>query len=70
MTPFVSKFQRAAYLNYRDLDLGANKEGNTTSVWGIKYFKNNFYRLAHVKQEVDPSNFFRYGQSIPPFLSS
>ncbi|XP_027120110.1 tetrahydroberberine oxidase-like [Coffea arabica] len=74
MAPFVSKCPRAAYLNYRDLDLGTNMEGNTSfaqaSVWGMKYFKKNFYRLAHVKQEVDPSNFFRYEQSIPPFLSS
>ncbi|XP_027166520.1 berberine bridge enzyme-like 23 [Coffea eugenioides] len=74
MAPFVSKFPRGAYLNYRDLDLGANREGNTSfaqaSVWGMKYFKKNFYRLAHVKQEVDPSNFFRYEQSISPFLSS
>ncbi|CDP08085.1 unnamed protein product [Coffea canephora] len=74
MTPFVTKSPRAAYLNYRDLDLGANREGNTSfaqaSIWGMKYFKNNFYRLAHVKQEVDPSNFFRYEQSVPPFSSS
>ncbi|XP_027120785.2 tetrahydroberberine oxidase-like [Coffea arabica] len=74
VTPFVTKSPRAAYLNYRDLDLGANREGNTSfaqaSIWGMKYFKNNFYRLAHVKQEVDPSNFFRYEQSVPPFSSS
>lgn len=74
MTPFVSKFPRAAYVNYRDLDLGVNTEGSTSfaqaSVWAVKYFKKNFYRLARVKQEVDPSNFFRYEQSIPPFLSS
>ncbi|CDP08088.1 unnamed protein product [Coffea canephora] len=74
IAPFVSRFPRGAYLNYRDLDLGANREGNTSfaqaSVWGMKYFRKNFYRLAHVKQEVDPSNFFRYEQSIPPFLSS
>ncbi|XLS99109.1 hypothetical protein HN51_041844 [Arachis hypogaea] len=28
-------------------------------VWGEKYFKNNFSRLAHVKTKVDPLNFFR-----------
>lgn len=30
MTPYVSKFPRTAYLNYRDLDLGRNKNGNTS----------------------------------------
>ncbi|KAL0314494.1 UNVERIFIED_CONTAM: Berberine bridge enzyme-like 13 [Sesamum angustifolium] len=60
---------RAAYLNYRDLDLGVNNDGNTSyeqaSVWGTKYFKNNFKRLVEVKSKVDPSNFFRNEQSIP-----
>ncbi|KAK4490232.1 hypothetical protein RD792_000892 [Penstemon davidsonii] len=74
ITPFVSKNPRAAYLNYRDLDLGINNiEGNTSyaqaSVWGNKYFKNNFKRLVQVKTKVDPSNFFRNEQSIPIYLS-
>ena len=30
MRPYVSKFPRAAYLNYRDLDLGTNKESNVS----------------------------------------
>ena len=54
---------RAAYLNYRDLDLGTNKESNVSyleaRVWGLKYFKGNFKRLAQVKSKVDPKNFFR-----------
>ncbi|KAJ4968433.1 hypothetical protein NE237_015134 [Protea cynaroides] len=71
MAPYVSKNPRATYLNYRDLDLGQN--GNTKTnysqalVWGSKYFKNNFDRLVRVKTTVDPSNFFRNEQSIPPF---
>ncbi|KAJ4969015.1 hypothetical protein NE237_015716 [Protea cynaroides] len=71
MAPYVSKNPRASYLNYRDLDLGQN--GNTKRsysqalVWGFKYFKNNFFQLVHVKTMVDPSNFFRNEQSIPPF---
>ncbi|CAN6545986.1 unnamed protein product [Malus baccata var. baccata] len=69
MTPYVSKSPRAAYLNYRDLDLGTNKNGNTSyaqaSIWGLRYFKNNFRRLVHVKTLVDPENFFRNEQSIP-----
>ncbi|KAL7117625.1 hypothetical protein ACP275_03G083300 [Erythranthe tilingii] len=75
ITPFVSKNPRAAYLNYRDLDLGVNKEGNNTSyyeeasVWGVKYFKGNFERLVRVKNKVDPSNFFRNEQSIPTILT-
>ncbi|XP_026662162.2 berberine bridge enzyme-like 26 [Phoenix dactylifera] len=71
MTPYVSKHPRAAYLNYRDLDLGRNEKGNTSyataEVWGRKYFKDNFKRLAIVKAKVDPENFFRNEQSIPPF---
>ncbi|XP_059301972.1 LOW QUALITY PROTEIN: tetrahydroberberine oxidase-like [Lycium ferocissimum] len=70
MTPFVSMFPRAAYINYRDLDIGVNNIKGYTSylqakVWGTKYFKNNFNRLVFVKTKVDPSNFFRNKQSIP-----
>ncbi|CBI31059.3 unnamed protein product, partial [Vitis vinifera] len=70
MRPFVSKSPRAAYLNYRDLDLGINNQDNASYsqawVWGTKYFKGNFFRLAWVKAKVDPDNFFRNEQSIPP----
>ncbi|RYR64342.1 hypothetical protein Ahy_A03g010472 isoform D [Arachis hypogaea] len=73
MEPFVSKSPREAYLNYRDLDIGVNNiHGYTSyeqaSIWGFKYFKNNFNRLAHVKSKVDPLNFFRYEQSIPSLM--
>ncbi|PON38817.1 Xanthine dehydrogenase C subunit [Parasponia andersonii] len=75
MTPYVSKNPRAAYLNYRDLDIGTNNNKGTTSyaranIWGTKYFKNNFNRLVHVKTMVDPTNFFKNQQSIPPFPST
>ncbi|KAL3641542.1 hypothetical protein CASFOL_012357 [Castilleja foliolosa] len=73
LAPFVSKSPRTAYANYRDLDLGVNNEGNTSyaraSVWGVKYFLNNFKRLVRVKTKVDPTNFFRNEQSIPPMRS-
>ncbi|KAJ6887361.1 hypothetical protein NC651_027638 [Populus alba x Populus x berolinensis] len=62
MAPYVSMFPRQAYVNYRDLDLGMNKEA---SAWGTKYFKNNFNRLVQAKTKVDPDNFFRHEQSIP-----
>ncbi|CAA2965217.1 berberine bridge enzyme-like 18 [Olea europaea subsp. europaea] len=69
MAPYVSKSPRAAYVNYKDLDLGVNDKDNTSyaqaSIWGLKYFKNNFNRLVQVKTKVDPSNFFRNEQSIP-----
>ncbi|XP_027347249.1 berberine bridge enzyme-like 13 [Abrus precatorius] len=69
MEPYVSKWPRQAYLNYRDLDLGVNR-GNSNyeeaKSWGLKYFNNNFERLALVKAKVDPGNFFRDEQSIPP----
>ncbi|PSS28924.1 Berberine bridge enzyme-like [Actinidia chinensis var. chinensis] len=72
MTPYVSKSPRSAYLNYRDLDLGVNRNGYTNyaqaSVWGLKYFKSNFKILAQIKTKVDPSNFFRDEQSIPLFV--
>ena len=63
---------RAAYFNYRDIDLGRNEMLDTSyeqaMVWGSKYFKDNFRRLAIVKGEVDPGNFFTYEQSIPPLI--
>ncbi|XP_030479575.2 berberine bridge enzyme-like 22 [Cannabis sativa] len=72
MRPYVSNSPRAAYINYRDLDLGTNRLGKTSfeeaSVWGTKYFKGNFKRLVQVKNKVDPDNFFRNEQSIPPLL--
>ncbi|CAI0545659.1 unnamed protein product [Linum tenue] len=61
MTPYVSKNPREAYANYRDLDIGRS--------WGSSYYKNNFDRLVRVKTAVDPANFFRNEQSIPPLSS-
>ncbi|CAN1249341.1 Berberine bridge enzyme-like 13 [Linum perenne] len=73
MAPYVSKSPRGAYVNYRDLDLGMNKKGNTTSfveasVWGRKYFKDNFSRLVKIKTKFDPQNLFRHEQSIPSLI--
>ncbi|XP_028804684.1 berberine bridge enzyme-like 15 [Neltuma alba] len=71
MAPYASSLLREAYVNYRDLDLGMNQFNSTSfwraSTWGFKYFKDNFIRLVKVKSKVDPSNFFRHEQSIPPF---
>ncbi|KAF3333321.1 tetrahydrocannabinolic acid synthase-like protein [Carex littledalei] len=73
MTAYASKNPRGAYVNFRDLDLGMNEERNTNyenaRVWGEKYFKGNFKRLALVKGKVDPENFFWHEQSIPPLVS-
>ncbi|XP_038679956.1 berberine bridge enzyme-like 15 [Tripterygium wilfordii] len=70
MKPYASMNPRQAYVNYRDLDLGMNKKGNSSpfkaSVWGAKYFKDNFNRLVQVKTKIDPDNFYRHEQSIPP----
>ncbi|KAI6706107.1 hypothetical protein NL676_009069 [Syzygium grande] len=70
MGSYVSKNPREAYVNYRDLDLGMNKKGVNSlieaSSWGLKYYKSNFNRLVQVKTRVDPDNFFRHEQSIPP----
>ncbi|KAK9115173.1 hypothetical protein Syun_021970 [Stephania yunnanensis] len=71
MEPYVSKSPRSAYLNYRDIDLGHEFQNGTSSyakakVWGSSYFGNNFDRLVQVKSKVDPYNFFRNEQGIPP----
>ncbi|CAA6657987.1 unnamed protein product [Spirodela intermedia] len=67
MEPYVSSNPRAAYVNYRDVDLGTTGEASTVAAtWGTQYFMNNFQRLAAVKSSVDHDNFFRNEQSIPP----
>ncbi|EEF32494.1 Reticuline oxidase precursor, putative [Ricinus communis] len=70
MAPYVSKDPREAFLNYRDLDIGSNPSNLTNfeeaEVYGHKYFRNNFRRLTEVKKRVDPDNFFKNEQSIPP----
>ncbi|KAL5200770.1 hypothetical protein ABZP36_021973 [Zizania latifolia] len=76
MAPYVSKNPREAYANYRDLDLGENVVvGGVSSyeagkVWGEKYFKGNYQRLAMAKGEIDPDDYFRNEQSIPPLVTS
>ncbi|KAE9613506.1 hypothetical protein Lal_00016155 [Lupinus albus] len=71
MTPYASMSPRETFLNYRDIDIGANHPSNITSmdkatIYGSKFFKDNFDRLVQVKTTVDPLNFFKYEQSIPP----
>ncbi|XP_062095179.1 tetrahydroberberine oxidase-like [Humulus lupulus] len=74
MAPYVSKSPRAAYFNYRDLDIGRNERVGNTSyakarTWGLRYFRHNFIRLVRVKTKVDPCNYFRNEQSIPVLQS-
>lgn len=74
MGPFVSKNPREAFFNYRDLDLGTSRPNGRVSyeeasIYGTKYFKGNFDRLVKVKTKVDPDNFFRNEQGIPPLVS-
>ncbi|KAE8664580.1 FAD-binding and BBE domain-containing protein [Hibiscus syriacus] len=70
MAPYASSNPRAALVNYRDLDIGSNESGETdlevAKGYGAKYFKNNFMRLAGAKAMIDPENFFKNEQSIPP----
>lgn len=61
MTPFSSKLSRSAYVDYRNLGIGLNDnefwEGTSykeASIWGLKYFWNNFKRLVQVKTKFDP----------------
>ncbi|CAN6169727.1 unnamed protein product [Urochloa humidicola] len=77
MEPYVSSSPREAYFNYRDLDLGENVVvGNVSSyeagkkVWGEKYFRDNYRRLAAAKDAIDPDDYFRNEQSIPPLGTS
>lgn len=73
MEPYVAKSPRTAYLNYRDFGLGTNQEDYSYSkakIWGEKYFKGNFERLAKVKSKVDPKNFFRSEQSVTSYQLS
>ncbi|XP_062228988.1 berberine bridge enzyme-like Cyn d 4 [Phragmites australis] len=76
MEPYVSSNPREAYFNYRDLDLGENVVvGNVSSyqagmVWGEKYFKLNYQRLAMAKGQIDPDDYFRNEQSVPPLAPS
>ncbi|KAJ6980424.1 berberine bridge enzyme-like 17 [Populus alba x Populus x berolinensis] len=70
MAPYVTKFPREAFQNYRDLDIGSSPSNRTNfeeaKEYGLKYFKGNFLRLVKVKGMVDPDNFFKHEQSIPP----
>ncbi|KAF8649685.1 hypothetical protein HU200_064226 [Digitaria exilis] len=76
MGQYVTKSPREAYVNFRDLDIGQNTVVNDVStfesgkVWGVKYIGSNFQRLAMVKGKVDPTDYFRNEQSIPPLLQS
>ncbi|XP_057949580.1 berberine bridge enzyme-like 15 [Malania oleifera] len=77
MTPYVSMFPRAAYVNYKDLDLGSMIGGPYANwywfnmyEWGYHYFgRCNFERLIYTKSKIDPKNVFKTEQSIPTFLS-
>ncbi|KAK3188756.1 hypothetical protein Dsin_028317 [Dipteronia sinensis] len=71
MTSYVSSGLREAFLNYRDLDIGSISINQTIikdsdQVYGFKYFKGNFHRLLNVKGMIDPDNFLKNEQSIPP----
>ncbi|MCD9559965.1 hypothetical protein HAX54_018346 [Datura stramonium] len=58
MEPYITNSRRNAYLNYRDLYFGTNQEDYSYSkakIWGEKYLKGNFERLAKVKKTADES---------------
>ncbi|XP_074267504.1 berberine bridge enzyme-like 3 [Silene latifolia] len=66
-TPYVSCNPRETFLNYRDIDIETNVNGSLG--FAMDFFKDNVKRLLLVKAKVDPTNFFKYEQSIP-ILSS
>ncbi|CAM0955417.1 unnamed protein product [Alopecurus aequalis] len=72
---YVSKNPRQAYVNFRDLDIGQNAAVDDDAgafeggkAWGERYFMSNYQRLASVKAAVDPTDYFRNEQSIPPLV--
>ncbi|GLJ35579.1 hypothetical protein SUGI_0715250 [Cryptomeria japonica] len=73
MKPYVSHSPRASYVNYLDLDLGSAFNGSASvekaRAWGDKYFHHNYNRLVRAKTQVDPMNYFRNSQSIPPLAN-
>ncbi|KAL5200170.1 hypothetical protein ABZP36_021373 [Zizania latifolia] len=53
-----------------DVAAGGNVSCYTTGkAWGERYFKGNFDRLARTKAKVDPTDYFRNEQSIPPLIA-
>ncbi|CAD6257062.1 unnamed protein product [Miscanthus lutarioriparius] len=73
MTQFVTSSPREAFANYRDLDMGQNVIGGdglssywSARAWAERYFMGNYRRLVAVKAAVDPTDYFRNEQSIPP----
>ncbi|PHT90658.1 hypothetical protein T459_05771 [Capsicum annuum] len=67
MEPYVAKSPRTAYLTYRDLDFGTNKEDYSYSkdkMWCEKYFNGNFERLAKVKSGCSKKAFECKGSSL------
>jgi hypothetical protein len=74
MGQHVTSNPREAYVNFRDLDIGQNAVVDDVStfesgqVWGERYFMGNFRRLAMVKAQVDPTDYFRNEQTTPPLL--
>lgn len=48
---------QAAYINYID---------STVPDWQYAYYGNNYARLQKIKSRWDPSNFFKFKQSIEP----
>lgn len=74
MTPYVSMSPGEAFINHRDLDIGRADSHNSTilissaQLYMEKYFKGNWDRLLRLKTWIDPSNFFKNEQSIPPLL--
>jgi hypothetical protein len=55
-----------AYVNYPDIDLGDQEFNTSRQPWHQLYYKNNYTRLQKTKQQWDPHNVFRHGQSIQP----
>jgi len=51
-------YAHGAYVNYQDDTLGDD--------WLQQYYADNLPRLQKIKKQYDPTNFFKFPQSIPP----
>jgi FAD/FMN-containing dehydrogenase len=51
----LAPYDNGAYINYIDPEL---------ENWSGSYYANNYARLTNIKDNVDPTNFFSFSQSI------
>ncbi|KAG9449112.1 hypothetical protein H6P81_009077 [Aristolochia fimbriata] len=56
-------------IDWLNFTMTGEKAVEVARAWGEKYFMGNYERLVRAKTLIDPENFFRHPQSIPPLAS-